>query len=342
MIEVKHLTKRYGEHLAVSDLNFTIQSGRIYGFLGPNGAGKTTTMNMITGCLAATSGDVSINGYDIFEDAARAKKLIGYLPEEPPLYQDMTPREYLDFVAKAKGVEKSRRREHLDEIMAVTQIGVVADRLIKNLSKGYRQRVGIAQALVGHPEIIILDEPTVGLDPRQIMEIRDLIKSLGENHTVMLSSHILSEVRAVCDEIIIISHGKIVASDTPENLENLFAGSATIQLKVKAAEAEIRQALGKIAGITGVGYRAGEDGTAEVEIAAEKNEDLSEQVFFAFCDLRRPILSMNTVQASLEDIFIELTADKDAAAAPAPGGEEEPAAAAVPAEEEEKDDESNL
>lgn len=334
MIEVKHLTKMYGEHTAVSDLTFTVEPGQIYGFLGPNGAGKTTTMNMITGCLAATSGDVTIHGYDIFEDAEKAKKLIGYLPEEPPLYQDMTPAEYLDFIAKAKGVARAGRSEHIREIMRVTQTESVADRLIRNLSKGYRQRIGIAQALVGNPEIIILDEPTVGLDPKQIIEIRDLIKSLGKTHTVILSSHILSEVRALCDNIMIISRGKLVACDTPENLEKLFAGTVNVDLTVKASEEEVRKSLAGVSGITKVDYAGqGDDGTAQVTVTTDGKADLREQIFFAFCEIRRPILAMSVARVSLEDIFIELTSDHplmkqaaatqtDAAQTAAAGGEE--------------------
>ena len=243
MIEVKHLTKRYGNHTAVSDLSFTIEKGQIYGFLGPNGAGKSTTMNIMTGCLSATAGDVKIGGFDIFEESEQAKKLIGYLPEQPPLYPDMTPREYLTFVARAKGVSAKQIPEELSRVMTVTQIMDVGDRLIKNLSKGYKQRVGIAQAILGDPEVIILDEPTVGLDPRQIMEIRDLIQEMGKAHTVILSSHILSEVQAVCQTILIISKGKLVACDTPENLERLFAGTTTVELKTEAGEKEAEEIL---------------------------------------------------------------------------------------------------
>lgn len=226
MIEVKNLCKDYGTNgaqRAVDNLSFSIEPGHVYGFLGPNGAGKSTTMNILTGCLAATSGQVAIDGFDIYEDAKEAKSHIGYLPEQPPLYLDMTVREYLNFVAGAKGVRKETRSEHLAAIMALTQIEDVENRLIKNLSKGYRQRVGIAQALVGNPEIIILDEPTVGLDPKQIIEIRELIKELGKEHTVILSSHILSEVRSVCDRLLIIAKGKLVADDTPEALEAKYA-----------------------------------------------------------------------------------------------------------------------
>lgn len=226
MIEVRNLCKDYGTNgaqRAVDNLSFTIEPGHVYGFLGPNGAGKSTTMNILTGCLAATSGQVTIDGFDIYEDAREAKSRIGYLSEQPPLYLDMTVREYLNFVAGAKGAVKEIRREHLAAIMALTQIEDVENRLIKNLSKGYRQRVGIAQALVGNPEIIILDEPTVGLDPKQIIEIRELIKELGKEHTVILSSHILSEVRSVCDRLLIIAKGRLVAEDTPEALEAKYA-----------------------------------------------------------------------------------------------------------------------
>lgn len=312
MIDVKNLTKIYGDHVALSDLSFTVENGKIYGLLGPNGAGKSTTMNIITGCLAATTGQVTINGYDIFENAEKAKKFIGYLPELPPLYQDMTPKEYLTFVAKAKGVEKGEIEKQLEEIIEVTQINSVVHRLIKNLSKGYKQRVGIAQALIGHPEIIILDEPTVGLDPKQIIEIRDLIITLGKSHTVILSSHILSEVSAVCDSIMIISGGKLVASDTPENLEKLFAGTSTIELKTKATEDEVNNALSSIDKIKEISYNISEkDNIASVLITCDGNEDLSEEVFFAFCGINRPILRMNMAQISLEDIFLQLTSDSE-------------------------------
>lgn len=243
MIEVKHLCRKYGEHRAVDDLSFTIENGYVYGFLGPNGAGKSTTMNMITGCLAATSGQILIDGYDIFEDAQEAKKRIGYLPEIPPLYQDMTVREFLNFVAKAKGVPKQALDEQLFSVVSLAGLEEVEERLIKNLSKGYKQRVGIAQALLANPEIIILDEPTVGLDPKQIIEVRDLIRELGKDHTVILSSHILSEVRSVCDHILIISKGKLVANDTPENLEKLYAPKSfeELFLELTGEEAEIAE-----------------------------------------------------------------------------------------------------
>lgn len=312
MIEVKGLTKQYGSHTAVSDLTFTVDNGQIYGLLGPNGAGKTTTMNIITGCLAASSGQVRIDGHDIFEEPDAAKRLIGYLPEMPPLYQDMTPKEYLEFVARAKGVKKADLQEQLQQVIQVTQIIDVQNRLIKNLSKGYKQRVGIAQALLGDPEIIILDEPTVGLDPKQIIEIRALIKTLGKTHTVILSSHILSEVRAICDSILILSNGKLVASDTPENLEKLFAGSSTMELTVKANREEARQALAAITGITQIDYANGKsEDLTDITLCYGKGTAPAEQIFFAFCRLKRPILKMTETHVSLEDIFIELTSEKD-------------------------------
>ncbi len=311
MIEVKHLTKQYGDHTAVSDLSFTIDSGQIYGFLGPNGAGKSTTMNILTGCLAATSGEVRINGFDIYEDANRAKKCIGYLPEQPPLYTDMTPKEYLRFVGQAKGLHRAALNDQVRLAMERTQITEMQDRLIRHLSKGYKQRVGIAQALLGDPEIVILDEPTVGLDPKQIIEIRDLIQDLGRDHTVILSSHILSEVQAVCDVVMIIAHGRLVASDTPENLSRLLAGSSTLHLTVRAAEEDVRAALEPIEGIEllTVTPSAEEDGALELSIQFPPELDLREPVFFAMCDARLPVLAMNLVKISLEDVFLELTAD---------------------------------
>ena len=309
MIEVQHLTKRYGNHTAVADLSFSIRKGQIYGFLGPNGAGKSTTMNIMTGCLAATSGEIRIGGYDIFEEAEKAKRLIGYLPEQPPLYMDRTPREYLTFVARAKGVEETKLGEEIERAMTVTQITDVADRLIRNLSKGYKQRVGIAQAILGNPEVIILDEPTVGLDPRQIIEIRELIQELGKNHTVILSSHILSEVQAVCQTILIISKGKLVACDTPENLERLFAGTTTVELVAEATKNEIQTILKDISYITNLEIRTRDDGCCSVRIDTDQSADgdICRDVFFSFAKAERAILQMTMAKASLEDIFIELT-----------------------------------
>ena len=246
MIEVNNLVKRYGDHTAVDHLSFKIEKGKIYGFLGPNGAGKSTTMNMITGYIASTEGTVTIDGHDILDEPEQAKKCIGYLPEMPPLYFDMTVGEYMNFVADLKKIPKDQKKSMVEEVMEMLKITDMKNRLIKNLSKGYRQRVGLAQAILGYPEVIILDEPTVGLDPKQIIEIRDLIKSLKKKHTVILSSHILSEVSAVCDYVLIISHGKLVASDTPENLGKLAEGSNTLNLLVKGDKDHIRIALGQI------------------------------------------------------------------------------------------------
>ena len=243
MITVEHLTKRYGEVTAVEDISFTIEDGHIYGFLGPNGAGKSTTMNIMTGCLAATSGGVKIDGYDIFEQARQAKQCIGYLPEIPPLYTDETPEEYLRFVAEAKGLSKREIPAEIQRVMEETRLTEMAGRLIRNLSKGYRQRVGIAQALLGNPRYIILDEPTVGLDPLQIIEIRDLIRELGQKHTVILSSHILSEVQAICESVLIIAHGKLVAFDTPQNLERTLAANNRLTITAETDEAGLRAIL---------------------------------------------------------------------------------------------------
>lgn len=309
MIEVKHLTKRYGNHVAVNDLNFTIDKGKVYGFLGPNGAGKSTTMNIITGCLGATEGEVLIDGHSITEEPMQAKRLIGYLPEQPPVYMDMTPAEYLDFVARAKGIPAKERAQQIETVTEKTRIQDVRNRLIRNLSKGYRQRVGIAQALLGRPEIIILDEPTVGLDPAQIIEIRELIRELGKEHTLVLSSHILSEVQAVCDAIMIISKGRLVASDTSENLTALFAGTVTLNLDVRATDDAARKVLDTVPGIEDMALSAGEPGITHVQLKPEEGQDIRETLFFAFAKAGLPILSMTQNHASLEDVFLELTQD---------------------------------
>ena len=310
MIEVSHLTKRYGNHLALSDLSFTIPNGQIYGLLGPNGAGKSTTMNILTGCLAATSGEVRIDGVDIFEDPMAAKRHLGYLPEQPPVYMDRTPWEYLRFVARAKGVKNLA--QEVDRVMDLTQIADVRDRLIRNLSKGYRQRVGIAQAILGDPDIIILDEPTVGLDPRQITEIRELIQKLGENKTVILSSHILGEVQAVCERLLILSKGKLVACDTPANLEKQMSSASALEIDVCASKEQAEKLLSRLPNVQS--YRS--KGTADrcqirLETEKEHLEDLSKAVFFALAEARTPILAMTPTKASLEDIFLELTDGKE-------------------------------
>ena len=310
MIEVTNLTKKYGDHIAVDHLSFRVEKGQIYGFLGPNGAGKSTTMNIITGYLAATEGTVTIDGKDIQKDPEEAKRAIGYLPEIPPLYVDMTVREYLDFVAELKKVPKKERKQQIDEVMEMTQITDMQQRLIRNLSKGYRQRVGLAQAILGYPEVIILDEPTVGLDPKQIIEIRDLIRKLGENHTVILSSHILSEVSAVCDHIMIIAHGKLVASDSPENLQKLMSGSMELNLEVKGSVAAVKSALQEISQIDRIEENTeASKNIAKLKVISKENADIREQVFYALADAKLPILEMTHAEKSLEDIFLELTED---------------------------------
>lgn len=308
MIEVKNLVKRYGDHTAVDHLSFEIEKGKIYGFLGPNGAGKSTTMNMITGYIASTEGTVVIDGHDILEEPEEAKKCIGYLPEMPPLYFDMTVLEYLKFVADLKKIPKDKKASMIEEIMDMVKITDMKNRLIKNLSKGYRQRVGLAQAILGYPEVIILDEPTVGLDPKQIIEIRDLIKSLKQKHTVILSSHILSEVRAVCDYVLIISHGKLVASDTPDNLERLAAGSNSLLMKVKGEKDTIRKDLETIEGVTGVemSYDSDEE-LWKTKVSIQENVDIREKVFYAMAKANCPIYEMQVKRVSLEDVFLELT-----------------------------------
>lgn len=310
MIEVTNLTKKYGDHIAVDHLSFRVEKGQIYGFLGPNGAGKSTTMNIITGYLAATEGTVTIDGKDVQKDPEEAKRAIGYLPELPPLYVDMTVREYLEFVAELKKVPKKEREQQISEVMEMTQITDMQQRLIRNLSKGYRQRVGLAQAILGYPEVIILDEPTVGLDPKQIIEIRDLIRRLGENHTVILSSHILSEVSAVCDHIMIIAHGKLVASDSPENLQKLMSGSMELDLEVKGNADAVKAALYKIPQIDQMEENTEvQKGITKLKVISKENADVREQVFYALADAKLPILQMTHAEKSLEDIFLELTED---------------------------------
>ena len=275
MIEVRDLVKRYGKHVAVDHLNFRVKKGQIYGFLGPNGAGKSTTMNMLTGYLAATEGKILIDGHDVSEEPMEARRCIGYLPEVPPLYLDMTPYEYLQFVAELKGLPKEKQQNMIEKVMEQTQIEDMQERLIRHLSKGYRQRVGLAQALLGDPEVLILDEPMAGLDPKQIIEIRELIRSLGKKHTVILSSHILSEITSICDHVMIISHGKLAASDTPENLGRYMKNSDIMELQIRGSREacdRARELLKKIKGL-------------EIKAAA----------------------------ASLEDVFLELTSEEGSA-----------------------------
>lgn len=307
MIEVKHLVKKYGDYLAVDDLDFKLEPGRIYGFLGPNGAGKSTTMNIMTGYLGATEGEVLIGGHDILKEPEKAKKHIGYLPELPPLYMDMTVLEYLEFAAELKGISKENRESGIEEVMKLTKLLDVQNRLIRNLSKGYRQRVGLAQAILGFPDIIILDEPTVGLDPKQIIEIRELIRNLSENHTVILSSHILAEVREVCDYILIISKGRLVASDTPDNLEHLMNGSESIEIETKAHPDTVREVLKPVNGIESVHTESGKAETTYAKIEVKTGADIREEIFLAFADKKIPLLMMKTAKISLEEVFMELT-----------------------------------
>jgi ABC-2 type transport system ATP-binding protein len=308
LIEVKNLVKKYGEHLAVDDLSFTLEKGQILGFLGPNGAGKSTTMNILTGYISATEGTVVINGHDIFDEPEEAKKCIGYLPELPPLYQDMTVREYLNFVADIKFVKKSEKRQMIDRIMRMTKITEVSERLIKQLSKGYKQRVGLAQAIVGFPEVLILDEPTVGLDPMQIIEIRDLIKELSKKHTIILSSHILSEISAICDQVMIINKGRLIVSDTPDNLSKHIGGSTGLHLEVKGEKDVVKKALENIAEITKLDFDNNSmEGMVKLSAYSKEESDIREAVFYALSEARCPIYEMHTSNMSLEDIFLELT-----------------------------------
>ena len=306
MIEISHLIKKYGGHYAVKDLDVTIQDGRIYGFLGPNGAGKSTTMNIITGYLAPTSGEVKIDGYDIMKEPEAAKKRIGYLPEVPPLYPDMTVGEYLRFAAQLKKIPSGQRAKEVQRCMELAQLSEVKSRLIANLSKGYKQRVGLAQAVLGNPGIIILDEPTVGLDPKQMIEIRQLICSLGEKHTVILSSHILSEVSAVCDEILIISQGKLVASDTPEGLAEKQKGASILKLSAKGRKEDLENVLQNLPGTEGYTVRQ-EKEEAVAEIREGAGQDVREGLFYALAEKKMPILSLERSGGSLEEIFLQLT-----------------------------------
>lgn len=306
MIEVKNLVKRYGNHTAVDHLSFTVEKGQIYGFLGPNGAGKSTTMNIMTGYLGATSGEILINGHDILKEPEEAKKNIGYLPELPPLYMDMTVMEYLKFSAELKRLKKSDRKQEIEKALRLVKLVDVKDRLIKNLSKGYKQRVGLAQAILGFPEIIILDEPTVGLDPKQIIEIRELIRELAKEHTVILSSHILAEIREVCDYIMIISKGKLVASDTPEHLEELMKGSDTIQIETKASEEQVREILAGFDAIEEIVYK-NEDDIVKAEIKTKEQLDIREEIFCAFAKQECSLITLQKTAASLEEVFLQLT-----------------------------------
>lgn len=308
MIKVENLVKKYGDHVAIDNLSFEVDKGQIFGFLGPNGAGKTTTMNIMTGYIAATDGTVEINGYDILTQPEEAKKCIGYLPEIPPLYSDMTVIEYLRFAAELKKVPKEERKEQIREIMQMTEIQDVEGRLIKNLSKGYKQRVGLAQAIIGYPDVIILDEPMVGLDPKQIIEIRTLIKKLSKNHTIILSSHILSEVSTLCDHIMIISHGKLVASDSPQGLQKLMEKSIEIEVVALGSMDKAEEILSKIEHIQSYTFEtAAEENSVKIRIVTQDNMDIRKELSVALTGGDMPVVSMNKIEKSLEDIFLQLT-----------------------------------
>ena len=313
MINVAGLSKRYGTHLAVENANFQISKGEVIGFLGPNGAGKSTIMNILTGYLSMTQGKVEIDGYDIAEYPEEAKRRIGYLPEIPPLYIDMKVREYLNFIYDLKKV-KFPKKAHIDEILKLVKIDDVQNRLIKNLSKGYRQRVGFAQALIGNPDVLILDEPTVGLDPKQIIEIRNLIERLGKNHTIILSSHILSEIQAVCKRVIIINHGQIIADDTAENLSEKLSSDRTLVARIACREKDMLEALSSVKGVANVtSLGTKEEGSTDYLIEPEDGCDIRADVFERIVSRGKTLLSLSSNQASLEQVFLRLTeaADND-------------------------------
>ena len=308
MIEVNHLTKKYGNHIAVNDLSFQVQKGQIFGFLGPNGAGKSTTMNILTGYLGASLGEIKINGFDIYKDSNKAKKNIGYLPEIPPLYENMTVLEYLKFVAELKGISKKERNVQINEVMELTKVVDMKNRLIQNLSKGYKQRVGLAQAVLGYPEVIILDEPTVGLDPKQIIEIRELIKELGKKHTVILSSHILTEISAVCDHVMIIANGKLVASDTPDNLTKIMQGKHKIEVILKTTKEDAEKAIReeKLFQDCEIHF-AMENEYVKLTLEVLDDANIREEMFYFFAKHKMPILELKNTLATLEDVYLEVT-----------------------------------
>jgi len=314
LIEVKNLTKRYGQHYAVNDISFTVDDGEILGFLGPNGAGKTTTMNIITGYLSATEGDVIINGVDILAEPEKAKRNIGYLPDNPPLYNEMKVDEYLRFVADIKKVKSHERVKMINDIKEMVRISDMSNRMIKNLSKGYKQRVGLAQAMMGYPEVIIMDEPTVGLDPKQIIEMRDVIKRLGKKHTVILSSHILQEVSAVSDHIMIINKGRIKESGTAEHLSNKLTQGYVMSVRVKGEETRILNAIESfpvIKKVTPAGSQ--EPGTIDLELSGDDNVDIREAIFACMSKNGFPILEMKSLNLSLEEIYLQITGSEGGA-----------------------------
>ncbi|NLH95780.1 MAG: ATP-binding cassette domain-containing protein [Clostridiaceae bacterium] len=311
MIEIQNLTKRYGQITAVNNISFTVDKGEILGFLGPNGAGKSTTMNIITGYIPSTEGTVKVDGYDILESPREVKKRIGFLPEQPPVYMDMTVIDYLNFVADLKKVDKKQKRSQISDIMELVKIGDHRNRLIKNLSKGYKQRVGLAQALVGSPEVLILDEPTVGLDPKQIIEIRKLIKALGKEHTIILSSHILPEVSAVCERIVIINKGEIAAIDTPENLSKGLGSASKLTATISGPRSSVENAIREIYGVKYVEATSSRDSdTTTYVIESDKDVDIRKPLFFAMARLGYPIIELKSLSMSLEDIFLQIVTEE--------------------------------
>lgn len=314
MIQVENLVRRYGDHMAVDHLSFTVEAGKIYGFVGPNGAGKSTTMNVMTGYIAASSGTVVIDGHDVLKEPLATKACIGYLPEVPPLYTGMTVREYLMFAAQLKKVPKKERSEHVEEIMGKTGLCDVDKRLIRNLSKGYKQRVGFAQALLHDPKVLILDEPMAGLDPKQIIEMRELIKGLAGSHTVILSSHILSEISAVCDHILIISKGKLVAGGSPKQLEEMMQAKTEVEVTVLGEQDQAEAVLSQMKEVERFTIQPGEEtGSMVLSLTAVENADIRKELSVALSGAGLPILSMNRSEKSLEDIFLELTGVEEAA-----------------------------
>lgn len=339
MIQVENLVKRYGGHTAVDKLTFTVEQGKIYGFLGPNGAGKTTTMNVMTGYIAADGGTVVIDGHDILKEPLKAKACMGYLPEVPPLYPDMTVREFLLFATELKKVPKAERNEQVNGLMEKLGLTEIKNRLIKHLSKGYKQRVGLAQALVGNPKVLILDEPMVGLDPKQIVMMRDLIKGLAGEHTVILSSHILSEISAVCDHILIISKGRLAASGSPDELQKKMQGGAELMVTVIGEREQLRSILEDMKDVLDFSFEDGkEEGSVLVRIAVEGDADIRKKLSLALSGAGMAVLSMNRSEKSLEDIFMELTESEDEEETDAEGEDEEE----TDAEGEEETDESDL
>ena len=312
MIEVKHVTKKYGNFTAVDDISFTIKDNEVVGFLGPNGAGKSTTMNMITGYIEPTSGKIIVNDYDISKDPKKVKRQIGYMPESTPLYNDLTVREFVNYMADLKYVKRKEKKERVDKVLKDVGLTDVQKKLIRNLSRGYKQRVSMAGALIGDPKVLILDEPTVGLDPKQITEIRDLIRKLGKNHTVILSSHILSEVSQICEKVIIINKGKLLAVDTPSNLEEKFEDDNRIYVTVEDEKNKINKVAKKIKNLKSIEFiKDKNDGTKEYELIADKSTDLRKEIFNLFPKNDINILELKKTEITLEDAFLKLISQKE-------------------------------